>query len=288
MARYWDFYERSAPRQANGGIKAQTKRGAFANNWWGRKWEEVIESFHIGERLGRGRAYARKGQVLSIVMEKGGIEAQVQGSRARPYRVTIKVKPIPPSGWARLAKTLSQKAVFAARLLAGEMPEELEQVVQDEGYSLFPRKSSELGTQCSCPDWSNPCKHIAAVYYLISEELDRDPFLLLRLRGIEREDLLKAMNVSSKAPAAESLEEEEEVFPPEPLPTDPVLFWQAGPAGNVKPLDAAPPAVPAALARRLGPFPFWRGEDDFLSHLEGLYAKASPGGLEASLPPSDE
>jgi uncharacterized Zn finger protein len=285
MARYWDdyFFPKSTPRKAKGGIKAQSKRGAFAASWWGKRWQQVIESFNIGARLGRGRSYARSGQVLGIDIRKGIIQAKVQGSRPKPYAVDIELKPISKAGWDQLAKSLSEKAVFAARLLAGEMPEEMEQAFQEAGHHLFPKSHDDLKTECSCPDWSNPCKHIAAVYYLICEELDRDPFLLLRLRGMDRDELLAAMNVtgadSSEAENAVEIETAA-ASPPEPLPADPGLFWKSGPAADEKPLEVRIPPVAAALTKRLGPFPFWRGKDNFLSAMEEAYAKASSAGLE--------
>ena len=83
---------------------------------------------------------------------------------------------------------LSQQVIFTAKLLAGEMPQDIEQAFTDAGLSLFPAQSKDLDTECSCPDWSNPCKHIAAVYYLLGEEFDRNPFLIFKLRGMEREE----------------------------------------------------------------------------------------------------
>src|SRR3954451_3114426 len=114
---YGDFYPRSKRRAAKGGIKAQSKRGAFGTTWWGKRWIEVLESFDIGARLQRGRSYARKGQVLSIDVGKGIVKAKVQGSRPTPYEATVKVSILKPAEWKRLADQLSKQAIFAARLL---------------------------------------------------------------------------------------------------------------------------------------------------------------------------
>src|SRR5262249_29560519 len=175
---YREFFPRSRPRAAKGGIKSQSKRGAFGQSWWAKRWIAVLESFDIGARLGRGRSYARGGQVLSIDVAKGEVTARVQGSRPKPYDVTIEVKTLTAGEWDRLVLALSGQALFVAKLLAGEMPQDIEQVFTEAGLSLFPQKSRDLLTDCSCPDWSNPCKHVAAVYYLLGEEFDRDPFLL--------------------------------------------------------------------------------------------------------------
>src|SRR5436190_20878174 len=104
--RYWsrDFYPRSRPRRAKGGIKAQSKRGRFGQSWWAKRWIEVLESFDIGARLGRGRTYARGGQVLSIEVGKGEVQARVQGSRPKPYAVSIEGKVLPAEDWDRLGR----------------------------------------------------------------------------------------------------------------------------------------------------------------------------------------
>jgi uncharacterized Zn finger protein len=168
MSRYNDYYyPPSSPRKVKGGIKADSKLGAFGKNWWAKRWIAVLESFNMGARLGRGRSYARRGQVISIDIDRGVVWAEVQGSRVNPYRVSIKVKTLSKAKWGRLADILSERAIFAAKLLAGEMPGDIEDAFTEAGLSLFPEKRSDLKTDCSCPDWANPCKHIAAVYYLL-------------------------------------------------------------------------------------------------------------------------
>ena len=101
--------------------------------------------------------------MISIDIEKGEVNALVQGSRPRPYKVKIVVKILTEGDWGRVAEALSSRAVFTARLLAGDMPENVEEVFTSSECSLFPKRLDDLETDCSCPDWSNPCKHIAAV-----------------------------------------------------------------------------------------------------------------------------
>lgn len=271
----WDRFGRfpppSRPREAKGGIKAATQHGRFGESWWGRRWIEVLESFNIGARLQRGRSYARKGQVLSIDVKKGMVEAQVQGSRPEPYQVSIKVRPLMPSEWKRLAGQLSAQAIFAAKLLAGEMPQEIEQAFTQAALSLFPEKSNEISTACSCPDWSNPCKHVAAVYYLLGEAFDKDPFLIFRMRGADRDEF-NAMLGGGRIAEPQTAEPARE---PEPLTANSDEFW------NFKPLpedflgDMQLPKASAALLRRLGNLQFWRGEVPFLKALEVSYEHAS-------------
>src|SRR5689334_2231690 len=117
-----EFFPRSRPRQAKGGIKAQSQRGSFGSTWWAKRWIAVLESFHIGGRLERGRSYARRGQVLKIDVGKGKVTARVQGSQPKPYEVSIGFKELKAAEWKKLLAALFRQALFVAKLLAGEMP----------------------------------------------------------------------------------------------------------------------------------------------------------------------
>jgi uncharacterized Zn finger protein len=153
----------------------------------------VLESFGIGSRLQRGKRYARTGQVLTMDIAAGQVRASVQGSRVKPYRVFIENVVLATSDWDAVESVMASSAVFAARLLANEMPEEIEEAFTDSSTSLFPASADEVDSACSCPDWENPCKHIAAVYYLLAEAFDRDPFLIFAWRGRTKEELLGSL-----------------------------------------------------------------------------------------------
>ncbi len=285
------YFPPSQPRAAKGGIKSQSKRGGFGVSWWAKRWIAVLEGFDIGARLGRGRSYARRGQVLSIAIDKGLVKALVQGSRPKPYGVTIRVKTLSGVSCKKLARALSHQAIFAAKLLAGEMPQDIEVAFKDAGLSLFPEKLKELDTDCSCPDWSNPCKHIAAVYYLLGEEFDRDPFLILKLRGMNREEIIGLLSgtsgkTTSKYARGKSIVPEtgEEVsLPHEVLASDVSAFWDGSSLPDDLFGEVRIPPVAAALPKRLGSFPFWRGEQRFLDAVEPIYIQASPRGMDLFL-----
>ena len=267
---YYD-YEYTRPIEAKGGIRAVSRRGEFGSNWWAKRWTQTLEQFSIGARLSRGRSYARRGQVLSIDIRNGVVKSQVQGSRKRPYDVEISVRTIGPEDWDRLRQALAEQPVIAASLLSGRMPENIEDSFDAVGLSMFPERSDDLDTDCSCPDWSNPCKHIAAVYLLLGEEFDRDPFLIFRMRGMDREDLLgeefrRSAQTIEGPPLA-----------PEPLPEDPDVFW-ANPLPALAGVDlgaATAPEMHAALPKQLGRFPFWQGSQDLTVTLKEIYAAAS-------------
>jgi uncharacterized Zn finger protein len=290
MRRWYDdfpHFKRSMPREARGGIKAQSKRGDFGQSWWARRWIAVLESFDIGARLGRGRSYARNGQVLSIEIDKGKVSAKVQGSRTRPYDIGLKIKTLSAADWRKLTQALSCEALFAAKLLAGEMPPDIEKIFKATGLALFPERLKDLETACSCPDWSNPCKHIAAVYYLLGEEFDRDPFLIFKLRGMSREELMK--NLSPPDPCSQTSQKKSKAKKTPSHKDEELLasgvsqFWNGGSLPDDFFGEVSIPSVSAALPKKLGSFPFWRGRERFLDAMENIYAKASPMGLSVFL-----
>ena len=272
MSRYYDFYYTpSTPKEVKGGIKAQSKSGSFTKNWWGKKWIQTLESFNIGARLSRGRSYARRGQVAELNIVKGKITAKVQGSRAQKYKVIIKMSVLKKAEWKKIIDKLSEQPIYVAQLLNNEMPEDIERYFLDINLNLFPKKQEDLETDCSCPDWSNPCKHIAAVFYLIAEAFDSDPFLLFKLRGMERDELLKLLSEKS------NLDKENKdlhEYKKEQLSSDTDKFW--GTYKNYKIQDEFYlPKINAAIPKRLGKLSFWRSNKDFIEEMESVYKNTS-------------
>ncbi len=294
MTRYSDYdgrFPRSVPIPVAGGIVARTGRGKrFGETWWASRWIDVLESFGWASRLERGRQYARAGQVLSIELEPGIVCAQVQGSRPRPYSVRIEIKPLSDAAWERVITAMAERAIFAAQLLAGEMPRDIEEAFAAGGASLFPTSARDIKTHCSCPDWANPCKHIAAVYYLLGEAFDRDPFVLFHLRGRTQEQIVAALRArraaaapaeppaGSTAPAADTASEG---APEAPLEADPERFWSASDPLEDMPFTIARPQVELALLKRLGEPPFWPSHAaSFLDALRPVYEAVTRAALE--------
>ena len=206
MSRW--FPPPSRPRAVEGGLKARSARGAIAQTWWSERFIEVLEDIGMGNRLQRGRSYARKGQVMSLDVAAGSVTALVQGSRARPYRVRIGIAAFGKSEWAQAESALAGNAWYTAKLLAGEMPDDIEDVFGGLGLPLFPATAREFSLDCSCPDFAVPCKHVAATFYLLAESFDDDPFAILAWRGRERDDLLANLQAARFAgpPAADRVE----------------------------------------------------------------------------------
>jgi uncharacterized Zn finger protein len=184
------FFDGAKPIRVDGGIAVRAKRGKIGEQWWSRRFVDILEGICDGGRLARGRAYARKGQVLDFDLTPGLVTGRVQGSRPAPYTVTIGIAAYDDDAWAEISASLGSQALFRAALLAGEMPHEIVDLFDELDLPLFP---STLDMKCSCPDWGIPCKHLSAVLYVLAEAFDDDPFLVLAWRGRGREELLTAL-----------------------------------------------------------------------------------------------
>jgi uncharacterized Zn finger protein len=238
------FFE-SGPRLPADGIRARSRRGAIGEQWWSQRFISVLESVISPGRLARGRSYARSGQVLSFELEPGLVSAEVQGSRPSPYDVSLFVEPLTDSQWEAVELRLNSQALFRAKLLAGEMPHEIESVFASCGAPLFPESFDDLGMECSCPDWSVPCKHLAALCYVLAEAFDEDPFGILSWRGRGRAELLSGLRPASVFTI--------DVAGP-PLSDCLDSFWSPGmSAARLRSLPVTPPAAPDLLLRLYDP-----------------------------------
>ena len=184
------WFDNTGPIRVDGGIAVRAKRGKIGEQWWSRKFVDILERTCDPGRLARGRAYARKGQVIGFELTPGRVTGQVQGSRPQPYQVTIAIPAYDGTQWTQIRAALGAQALYRAALLAGEIPHELVELFDELELPLFP---SELDMTCSCPDWGKPCKHVSAVLYVLAEAFDDDPFLVLAWRGQGREELLAAL-----------------------------------------------------------------------------------------------
>lgn len=166
-------------------------RNIFGKTWWSRAWLEALTEIDYRNRLPRGRKYAADGAVTKIEVNDGLVQARVRGRRYIPYKITLHLKPFSSADVTKLADILSKDALLTAELSAGKLPEDLPALLTAAGLSLFPGEWQQIKAACSCPDGANPCKHVAAVFYILANEIDKDPFVLFELRGLKRRDLLK-------------------------------------------------------------------------------------------------
>lgn len=233
-------------------IRAVSKRGPIGQEWWGQQWVAAMERLGVTGRLERGKRYARNGSVLFMEIGHGIAYTNVQGSYGYAYRTAVELKTFNDREWQRALGALAGQAIYAAKLLAGEMPADIEAIFQDVGLSLFPRSLNDIQFVCSCPDdWGDPCKHAAAVYYLLAEQLDADPFILFHLRGRTREQILAALRSHRSSIVGD---ENVAQLPDMPaLDADLAAFW-TGPAHNlIRAVPLQPDALP--MLRQLGPPP---------------------------------
>jgi len=183
----------STPIAVEGGLETRSHRGRIGDTWWSQRFITELESVGLGSRLQRGKRYARTGQVLSMDVAPGQVTASVQGSRTKPYRVFIEIRLLTAVEWDAAEAVMASRASFMAKLLAGDMPDEIEEAFAESSGTLFPASADGFDSACSCPDWENPCKHVAAVYFLLAEAFDRDPFLIFAWRGRGKDDLLAGL-----------------------------------------------------------------------------------------------
>lgn len=268
------------PRRTQRGIKPINEDNNFGRNWWARRWISAMEALVSGPRLARGQYYALQGQVVSVEESKEGILAQVQGSRPRPYRVSIRLTPLTQRQWNKVLDILSDQAIFAAQLLSGEMPQNIEEAFTTAGVSLFPQSNHDMMTDCTCPDKANPCKHVAATHYILGERFNEDPFLLFRMRGRTQEQILTALRqrrtgggqlAKSEPRRSQQLGLGEDVPRlEESLDT----YWQSGRDLHQFSIQVKAPDIRQPLLKRLGEPEFVR-DLTLQSQLEEVYEAVS-------------
>lgn len=167
----------------------------YGRTWWGAQWLQALTQIDHDNRLPRGRTYANRGAVCDLVVADSKVTACVQGSRPRPYDVEIGVPPVDKAQTLRLIDRLAEDPGLIARLLNRELDPAVLQLAKQLKIPIFPARWSDLKMHCSCPDWAVPCKHLAAVIYLLSQQIDADPFLVFSLRGVDLPALLKPLGV---------------------------------------------------------------------------------------------
>jgi uncharacterized Zn finger protein len=265
----------TTPRATQKGQRTLRKsQEPLASQWWSQRFTAVLEGYGLGPRMERGRRYARSGKVTDLVVKAGRLEARVQGSRATPYRVSVRSEAASKAQWRSLELLFASRLGWAAQLLAGEVPANLEAAFAEAGVALFPRRWGDLQVRCGCPDDAEPCKHIAAVLYVFAQQLDGDPWLLLAWHGRDRQTLLQALQQGpagdgasgGKAGGDEALNSELESLPP---------WWPAGlrsrPDPRLQPPDPLPPDPPERALHRLGPLELPGAPPDWQERLAEMY-----------------
>jgi uncharacterized Zn finger protein len=201
----------------------------WARNWWGAAWVEKMQRLAESRRFGEGEEFARKGFVETLGFDGRTITAQVKGKVEPAFTVRISFDPFSREQWERLMSEVRDRDAVRAAIGAGELPLEIQTAFARAKLRFMPERYVDLHVECACPDWLKPCKHLVAVWLKFAGDFDRDPFLVFRLRGLQRDDLIGLLgNRKAEVAAAPEPEEVPEVVIPltlESLPADPVTFW---------------------------------------------------------------
>lgn len=277
----WYYYPKPArPRKPKTSVRSRT-RGKFGQTWWAKKFLDALNAYGWESRLARGRSYARNGQVATLETKGSKITAAVQGSQRTPYRISVTFRSIGKKEWRKVIDGMTEQAIFTAKLLAGEMPADIEAVFARCKTSLFPRSEKDIAMDCSCPDWAEPCKHIAAAFYLLGERFDQDPFVMFALRGMAKETLLamlrKARGVG-RAPQEKKIwtnARREETHLPPPLETQLAQFYQLSPELKNMSFDFSMPLVSLPLLKRIPPPSYAPGREKWLEAMALFYDDVS-------------
>lgn len=268
--------------------------------WWVQRWIDLLNSYRFKKRLERARNYAKEGNVLSIEFKGPEVLARVQGTAPEPYQVSLSLDPFTDEDWGYVLETMVSQAIYSAELLAGQMPQNIEQVFTANGLSLFPFTLSDIHSRCSCPDPQNPCKHIGAVYYQLGDRFSEDPFVLFQLRGRTKEQILNDLRQrrSNLGVEAESQKDtknsEKDVFPvsdnkQQPLTKETTTtlkieeFWQ-----YYEPLDSslvviAPPPDNRTILDVLGSIPLASADASVMQYFNEVYKTVSQQAVMSAL-----
>lgn len=253
--------------------------------WWAQRWVDVLESFGWRRRLERARNYVREGRVLQMDFNGAKVSAKVQGTADKPYNVRLSIDPFDDEQWGFVVEEMSQRAIFAAKLLAGEMPNNIEEAFTASGLSLFPFSKFDIHSRCSCPDPVNPCKHIGAVYYLLGDYFSNDPFILFQLRGRTKTEILEALRHLRSTAISESGGTSSGQAIAKSVTLD-EHFWHYDQQLDPSLVVITPPATQENILDVLGPIPIdqLKGgkagttvslNSAFMECLKGIYLRAS-------------
>lgn len=248
---------------------------------WAEAWIEALAAFSHPGRMRRGRQFADKKHISQFIVRPGEVRAKVK-DEGQLYDVVMEVQHLDDATWERILGILSERAIFSARLLAGEMPKEVVQVFDEIGAPLFPR-AEELNASCTCVDWQVPCKHLAGLYYFLADRLEEDPFLLLQLRGRSKEDLLAALRSRHTTETSASAPDDGFVTPP--LRESLAHFWDIGPQCDAVTINITAPVTPTPQLRRLGPPPFT--QLDLIELLRPIYQHVTNTALKTAYQETD-
>ena len=294
------------PRKVRGGVKVPSGDIAGPTVWAAQRWLRLLEGAAEGAALVEGLEYARAGQTKRLAFLPGRVEASVQGRGDRPYTTLVTLATLTEEQWGRVVAAMAEGAIYTAKLLAGELPPNIEDVFAPLGLRLFPGDPAELAVSCTCtnlpgtpPDallqpptgksfW---CKHACCVAYLLAHRLATEPFVMFALRGLDGKELLERLRhkrvaaggggggatpiYAQRVPGVSDI-------PPKPLDDALATFWDIGPAALDLDLPLTPPVLTHPLLRRLGPSPFLQAQFPLVGLLASCYETISADAIKSA------
>jgi uncharacterized Zn finger protein len=273
-----------------------------SKTWWGQEFLGALERLMDEGRLKRGRSYSADYRLVRFKMNLGTITAKMKGNINRYfgvyetpyYNVEIKFQEVDRRHWDSILTKLGSNADWITHLILGEVPPTIARAFRGAKVSLLPKTRKEIQSSCSCPDWANPCKHVAGAYYRVASMLDRDPLVLFELRGMKRSTLLNAVAQSEFGAALRGDSEEKKPdlaaavrsprFPKvetggsDTPVSDLRAFWRGRPLPAETAEDRQIPPVSALLLRREGDYPqFWHRQNSFIDAMADIYERVAKG-----------
>lgn len=268
----------------------------LTKTWWGTKFMAALQGFMDEGRLKRGRSYCTDHRLITFEIKNNTIHATMRGNinpyfgiyKEPQYKVTFTLSKIPSNTWDKIIQRLSKNAAMISRLMLFEMPNTIEQVFSEFNTHFLPKKRTDLESHCSCPDWQNPCKHVAGIYFKVAQLLDEDPFFMFQLRGISKEILYQKLIKTEIGQALVSnLELQKDIeltyntrFYTEPIwhtlketPIHPQHFWSGKKLSTPLAEETdVPHSVSGLVIKKQGDYPsFWKKETSFFETMQAVY-----------------
>jgi len=271
----------SAERVVSSNVRAE-------HSWWAGRWMRSLAQVLDANRIADGRAYAKAGRVTQLEIQPGLVLAEVQSSANAthtPYRVRMATAVFTDTQWDRIIALMGQRAIYAAQLINGEMPEDIEEVFHVAGVALFPASMHDLGASCTCSEWPSACRHVVAVFCELGERIDSDPFLLFTIRGRTKEQIMSALRdqraeqYDTVAISSPSLPGPGAITDPRSLPTDLDEFWRLDNRLEEIQIRITPPEIEAELLKVLGDLSFVE-KQNVRDQLAEIYERVSKRALD--------
>ena len=265
----------------------------YHKTWWGEEFVAALEGFIDAGRLQRGKAYRTDRRILEFATKGSTVTATIRGNinpyfgvtKEPRYKIKLNFKSIVKTKWKKIVQSICGNAGWLSKLMLNEIPHDLNHAFDKD--SLLPKSYKDVDATCSCPDYENPCKHIAGVYYRIANILDSNPMLLFSLKGIEPEDLHaelkktelgKAFAEHLTMPEDIALEYSEHLFTSlessnkVPTKSQQERFWHMGKWDFEDDEENGSPTITGALIKKQGDYPpFWDKTNSFISAMEDFY-----------------